>query len=180
VIFVKTLDAFTQFSVIEFFVTRTLSVSPTDHCFTAVATSLCVIFKQLADDRLTNNDSSSHVKNANKLLIKFDCCSLFYSPIGSVFIKQQKLYSNATWCLELIFDLEAECCDGEGRSKPSIDDFRSIWQRDSFTANFGFWGGFNLLAALGITVWLATWVRQLYQGNCLQGKNPRQFPASDL
>ena len=130
-IFLKTLDAFTQFSVIEFFVTRTLSVSPTDHCFTAVATSLCVIFKQLADDRLTNNDSSSHVKNANKLLIKFDCCSLFYSPIGSVFIKQQKLYSNATWCLELIFDLEAECCDGEGRSKPSIDDFRSIWQRDS-------------------------------------------------
>jgi len=41
-------------------------------------------------------------------------------------------------------------------------------------------GWFNLLAALGITEWLATWVRQLYQGNCLQGKNPRQFPALDL
>ena len=41
-------------------------------------------------------------------------------------------------------------------------------------------GWFNLLAALGITVWLATWVRQLYQGNCLQGQNPRQSPALDL
>ena len=41
-------------------------------------------------------------------------------------------------------------------------------------------GGFNLLAALGITVWLATWVRQLYQGNCLQGQNPRQSPTLDL
>ena len=41
-------------------------------------------------------------------------------------------------------------------------------------------GWFNLLAALGITEWLATWVRQLYQGNCLQGKNPRQSPALDL
>ena len=41
-------------------------------------------------------------------------------------------------------------------------------------------GWFNLLAALGITVWLATWVRQLYQGDCLQGKNPRQSPTLDL
>jgi len=46
--------------------------------------------------------------------------------------------------------------------------------------NFRVLGWFNLLAALGITEWLATWVRQLYQGNCLQGKNPRQSPALDL
>ena len=51
----------------------------------------------------------------------------------------------------------------------------------SFTAKcLWFWGGLNLLAALGITVWLAAWVRQLYQGNCLQGQNPRQSPAFDL
>ena len=37
-------------------------------------------------------------------------------------------------------------------------------------------GWFNLLAALGITVWLATWVRQLYQGNCLQDISLRQPP----
>jgi len=46
--------------------------------------------------------------------------------------------------------------------------------------NFRILGWFNLLAALGITAWLATWVRQLYQGNCLQGKNPRQSPTFDL
>ena len=46
--------------------------------------------------------------------------------------------------------------------------------------NFRVLGWINLLAALGITEWLATWVRQLYQGNCLQGKNPRQSPALDL
>ena len=46
--------------------------------------------------------------------------------------------------------------------------------------NFRILGWFNLLAALGITEWLATWVRQLYQGNCLQGKNPRQSPTFHL
>jgi len=46
--------------------------------------------------------------------------------------------------------------------------------------NFRVLGWFNLLAALGITEWVATWVRQLYQGNCLQGKNPRQSPTLDL
>jgi len=45
---------------------------------------------------------------------------------------------------------------------------------------FRFLGWFNLLAALGITVWLATWVRQLYQGNCLQDISLRQSPVFDL
>jgi len=106
-------------------------VSPTDHCYTAVATSLWVVIKQQADVRLINNDSTSYVKNANTLLIDWDSCSLFYSPNCSVFIKQQKLYSNATCSLELILDLETECCEDEWRSKPSINDFNSVWQRDS-------------------------------------------------
>ena len=47
----------------------------------------------------------------------------------------------------------------------------------SFTANFWLPGLFNHLAALGITKWLATWVRQLYQGDGLQDLSPRQSPA---
>jgi len=110
---------------------KRLGVSQTDYCYTAVATSLWLVIKQLADDRLTYNASCSHAKNANTLLIKLDSCSLFYSPICSVFIKQQKLYSNATFNLELMLDFEAECFQDEWCSKTSIDDFRSFWQRDS-------------------------------------------------
>jgi len=36
-------------------------------------------------------DSTSNLKNANALLIELVSCSLFYSPICSVFIEQQKL-----------------------------------------------------------------------------------------
>ena len=57
---------------------------------------------------------------------------------------------------------------------------RSVWSAVLLQLNFRVLGWFNLLAALGITEWLATWVRQLYQGNCLQGKNPRQSPTLDL
>jgi len=60
----------------------------------------------------------------------------------------------------------------KGLREPTNEEFLQL--------NFMVLGWFNLLAALGITVWLATWVRQLYQGNCLQGKNPRQSPALDL
>jgi len=50
-------------------------------------------------------------------------------------MKQQKLYSNATFSLELMLDFEAECFQDEWCSKPSIDDFSSFWQRDSTLNN---------------------------------------------
>jgi len=88
-------------------------VLPTEHCCSAMATSLSVITKHPAEVRLRNNDSSSNIKNANTFFVKSDSCSLFYSPICWFSIQQQKLYSNATCILGLILHLEAECIEGE-------------------------------------------------------------------
>jgi len=60
-------------------------------------------------------------------------------------------------------------------------NYVQICQKEFFLQlNFMVLGWFNLLAALGITVWLAAWVRQLYQGDGLQDISPRQSPVLDL
>jgi len=88
-------------------------VSPINHCSTAVATPLWVIIKQLAEVRVTNNDSCSHVKNANTLLIKLFSCSHF-THLSSVFIKHKNYIQKSRVASNpYLYNIKAGCYIGE-------------------------------------------------------------------
>jgi len=99
--------------MIELFVTRTLRRFADRSLLPAVATSLCVIIKQLADVRLTNNDSNSNVKNANTLLIKLFSFSHF-THLSSVFIKHKNYIQTPriAWN-SYLYNIKAGCYIGE-------------------------------------------------------------------
>jgi len=71
-----------------------------------------------------------NIESSIALLIQFDSCLLFHSSNCRFFIRNKNILK-ATCRLELLLDFEAKC------SKPTIDDLRSLWQRDSTLNKMG-------------------------------------------